>query len=221
MQPLDKTEIFATDYKQWQDNLVATGTSHPAYNSSAGKFYYDIVSNLIWAQKGLCAYTEFKLQAFEKCGRTFWTKGTFTKFEFAGELDHYNPALKKEQGWLWDNFFLIDADVNSKKVKGSKEPKGLLKPDKKNFDPTYFLEYDMSNHIFIPNRIREFEAQRLIKHDIDTLGLNWQPTVERREFYLNEKINDVRYGVITFEEAEANLYQFFTAFKLCKNYISN
>ena len=220
MQPLNKTQILATDYKIWQDNLTGTGTNHPAYNSSGGQFYYDIISNLIWIQKGLCAYTEFKLQAYAKCGAEFWNNGVFSKFTFAGELDHYDPTLKTNQGWLWDNFFLIDSDVNSKKVKGSNRPNGILKPDKVDFNPAYFLEYDMANHLFIPNRDREFAEQALIKHDIDTLGLNWQPTVERRTFYLNDIINDVKYGATTFEAAEQQLYQFFTAFKLCRNYIS-
>jgi len=220
MQPLDKTQILATQYKNWQDNLTATKTNHPAYNSSGGQFYYDIISNLIWLQKGLCAYSEFKLQAYVKCGAEFWINGVFPKFTFAGELDHYDPTLKTNQAWLWDNFFLIDSDVNSKKVKGSKQPKGLLKPDKEGFSPAYFLEYDISNHLFIPNKDREFDEQALIKHDLDTLGLNWQPTVERRATYLNDIIIDVKYGITTFEAAEQQLYQFFTAFKLCRNYIS-
>ncbi len=220
MRKLDKTEILAVEYKNWQDNF-SIAENHPKYNSSAGKFYYDIIANLIWIQKGLCAYTEFMMHDFEKCNPVNWDNNKFKKFAFAGELDHYDPTLKNTQGWLWDNFFLIDSDVNSKKVKGSKKPNSLLKPDKPDFVPSYYLEYDVSIHEFIPKRTRTFEEQNLILHDLNTLGLNWQPTVERRAKYLNEKINDVKYGVVTFENAYLHLIQFFTAFELSKDYMNS
>ena len=219
MRSIDKTAILAKAYKKWEEGFAA-GEHHPPYNSSSGKFYYDIIANLIWVQKGLCAYTEFMMQDFEKCRSEKWVNDSYGKFDFAGELDHYNPLLKETEGWLWDNFFLIDADVNSKKVKGAKEPKGILKPDKPGFDPAYYLEYDVANHLFIPNRERLPEEQIIILDDLNCLGLNWQPTVERRGKYLNEYISDVKYGVITFEEANKKLMQFFTAFDLCKNYMS-
>ncbi len=218
MRKLDKTEILAAEYKTWLDNLPVT-ENHPKYNSSAGKFYYDIIANLIWIQKGLCAYTEFMMQDYQRYNPANWNNNKFNKFNFSGELDHYDPTLKNTQGWLWDNFFLIDSDVNSKKVKGSKKPNSLLKPDKPDFDPSYYLEYDISIHEFIPNKIRTFEEQNLILHDINTLGLNWQPTVERRAKYLNEKVTDVKYGAVSFESAYAGLFQFFTAFKLSENYM--
>lgn len=220
MRKLDKTEILAVEYKNWQDSF-AVNEAQPKYNSSAGKFYYDVIANLIWIQKGLCAYTEYMMQGFEKCNPVNWNNNKFKQFTFAGGLDHYDPTLKNTQGWLWDNFFLIDSDVNSKKVKGSKKPNSLLKPDKPDFDPSYYLEYDVSIHEFIPNRTRTFEEQNLILQDINTLGLNWQPTVERRAKYLNEIINDVKYGVVTFENAYSNLIQFFTAFELSKKYMDS
>jgi hypothetical protein len=221
MQPLDKTQVFAKPYKTWQDNLTATNTNHPAYNSSKGEFYYDIIANLIWVQKGLCAYTEYRLQAFEKCAEKFWDNGKFQKFDFAGELDHYDPTLKANQSWLWDNFFLIDADINSKKVKGNKQPNGILKPDKADFNPADFLEYEIATHLFIPSRLLQPEEQYRVLHDIDTLGLNWQPIKERREEYLNEFLLDVKYKKITFVDAMNKLTQFFTAFRLCREYLES
>jgi hypothetical protein len=218
MRKLDKAEILAIEYKNWQDGFIPA-VNHPNYNSSANQFYYDIIANLIWIQKGLCAYTEYMMQDYEKCAPANWRNNKFDRFDFAGELDHYDPTLKNIQGWLWDNFFLIDSDVNSKKVKGSKKPNSLLKPDKPDFEPSYYLEYDVSIHQFIPNKLRTFDEQALILHDINTLGLNWQPTVERRAKYLNEIINDVRYGEVTFENAYNKLIQFFTAFNLSKNYM--
>lgn len=220
MRRLDKTDILATNYKEWLDAL-AEDINHPTYKSSKGKFYYDIIANLIWIQKGLCAYTEFCMQDYDKCGVEHWTNGFFKQFEFAGELDHYNPKLKENKGWLWDNLFLIDSDVNSKRVKGSLLPKGILKPDKVDFDPLHFLEYDLTNHIFLPSKARSVNEQNDILHDLKTLGLNWQPIVERRAKYLNEKIEDVRYGKTTFKESYNKLHQFFTAFLLCKDYMQS
>ena len=218
MRRIDKTIVLAIKYKEWIYGL-AESDSQPEYNSSKGKFYYDIIANLIWIQQGLCAYTEYYLQDYRKCGIENWNNGIFEKFSFAGELDHYNPQLKKAQGWLWDNLFLIDADVNSKKVKGHTVPLGILKPDNIDFDPHYYLEYDITNHLFLPSKERTIIDQEHILHDLKTLGLNWQPTVERREKYLNEKVNEVRYGVHTYQEAYNNIYQFFTAFELCKSYM--
>lgn len=86
MRRLDKTDILATNYKEWLDAL-AEDINHPTYKSSKGKFYYDIIANLIWIQKGLCAYTEFCMQDYDKCGVEHWTNGFFKQFEFAGELD--------------------------------------------------------------------------------------------------------------------------------------
>jgi len=218
MRKIDKRDILATQYKKWLDNLLEDA-DHPKYNSSKSKYYYDIIANLIWIQKGLCAYTEYFMQDYQQYRDANWTGGVFPEFAFAGELDHYYPHLKENRGWLWDNFFLIDADVNSKKVKGSKVPFGILKPDKIDFDPFYYLEYDISNHLFLPSNERGIDEQLDILHDLKVLGLNWQPTVERRANYLNPIINDVRYGVLTYDDAYGRLYQFFTAFELCKNYM--
>lgn len=219
MRKLNKTDLLALEYKNWED-AIPKGTNHPGYNSSKGRrFYYDIIANLIWVQKGLCAYTEYKLQDFDKCAAAYWQDARFSKFDFAGELDHYDPSLKQNQAWLWDNFFLIDSDVNSKKVKGSKSPKGILKPDKGDFDPHFYLEYNIDEHFFKPSPERTIQEQQDIFHDITVLGLNWQPTVERRKAYLLDKIIDVTYQKLTYDEAYGSLYQFFTAFELCKQYM--
>ena len=78
------------------------------------------------------------MQDSGKCAIANWADGVFKKFQFAGELDHYNPGLKANRGWQWSNLFVIDSDVNSKKVKGSLIPMGILKPDKPDFDPLFF-----------------------------------------------------------------------------------
>jgi hypothetical protein len=220
MRKIDKTEILATAYKTWESN-IKSGEPHPKYNSSGGRFYYDIIANLVWVQKGLCAYTEYQMQGYGHVSPENWTDNKYPQFDFAGELDHYDPDLKTEQGWLWDNFFLIDADINSKKVKGAIKPNGLLKPDKADFDPSFYIEYDVNTHLFCPNRNRTAAEQLDIKHDIETLGLNWDPIKTRRESYLNKKIRAVKYGQQTYSETFTELYQFFTAFELSRPYMEN
>jgi hypothetical protein len=211
MRKIDKTEVLATAYKAWESN-IKSGDPHPKYNSSGGPFYYDIIANLVWVQKGLCAYTEYQMQGHEHTAPGKWANGKFDKFSFAGQLDHYDPELKTTQAWLWDNFFL---------VKGSIKPNGLLKPDKKDFEPAFYLEYDVNTHLFYPNRNRTVTEQLAIKHDIETLGLNWDPIKTRRESYLNKKIRAVKYGQQTYNDTFTELYQFFTAFELSRHYMEN
>jgi hypothetical protein len=221
MRKLDKTQLLATHYKAEIDNLPQD-QPHPAYTSSAWKsYYYDIVANLNWVQKGLCAYTEVLLQDYEHTAPEKWTDGRYGRFECAGQLDHYDPDLKVAQGWLWDNFFLVDAAINSKKVKGSKKPNGILEPDKPDFDPAYWLEYNTEYHIFIPNSGRTIEEQNATLHDINTLGLNWGTVKDRRQKYLNKAMRTVIDKDKSFSDAFAELYQFFTAFELSKAYMES
>lgn len=216
MRKIDKTQILATVYKIWLDKLVQANEDHPAYNSSNGKYYYDIIANLIWVQQGLCAYTELRLQDHSLFALEYWENGKYKQCKTKGELDHYNNTIKERFGWNWDNLFVIDADVN-KKWKRSNTPNGILKPDLPNFDPTQLLEYDLSNHFFIPNRNLNFATQELVNQDISCLGLN--AIADIRRMYLSPLIERVKYQQQTFNEAHNELYQFFTAFEMSKNYM--
>lgn len=217
MQRIDKTDILATAYIDWLHTLSG---DHPKYDSSNGKYYYDIIANLIWIQKGLCAYTERMLidsSVFSKEKREY---GKNHKFKFSGELDHYYPNSVEKHRWSWDNFFLIDSDVNSKKVKGSNIPKGILKPDREDFDPFFFLEYDFKEHRFLPNQEREYLLKKDILVDIETLGLNFKPILDTRKKYLSIIVSDVKFGVKTKELAIKELYQFYTAFEMSMHQIN-
>jgi hypothetical protein len=210
MRKVDKSIILASSYKSWLDKL---GETHPEYTSSNNKYYYDILANLVWIQGGLCAYTEVLLVDKKQVAPDKWTDGTFHKFEVKGALDHYFPNLKKSQGWHWQNFFLIDYDINSK-VKRDKMPHGILKPDESNYDPFYFLEYNYLRHIFIPNSEREIDFQVKIKHDIDVLGLNYGPIVNEREEYLKRLFSEALTGYKEISEIKNELYKFYTAFEM-------
>ena len=51
----------------------------------------------------------------------------YRRVDHAGEMDHYDPLLKEDQYWLWNNLFMIDATVNSRK--DNKPVLNYLKPD--------------------------------------------------------------------------------------------
>ncbi len=211
MRKIDKTLDLATAYKDW---ITSLGTSlHPSYDSQK-EFYKDIVANLLWVQNGLCAYTERFLINSDRVAPEKWIDGRFNKIEIDGDLDHYNPNRKNEYGWEWSNFFVIDKNTNSTRVKGAKTPNAILKPDKEDYDPFHFLEYDFEEHLFTPNSKLEFADQKHIKEDIDILGLNYQPIVDFREKYLTPIILEVQNKQKTLINANKDLIQFKTAFEM-------
>lgn len=213
MRKIDKSVLLATKYEEWLNDLSTKGKNHPKYNSSDFKYYYDIVANLVWLQAGLCAYSEKQLQDPQKCSPELWVDGRFIKFPFGGQLDHYDATLKNNKGWDWDNFFLVDSDLNMKH-KRENRPNGLLKPDMAAFDPNVYLEYKLPEHIFVPNRNLDFETQQKVLHDLTCLGLNFEPIIDIRKSYLAEYLTDIEYQEQTTEQVREKLYQFFTAFEM-------
>ena len=213
MKPINKNLALATAYKTWLENWERNNLTHPTYNSSNGKFYYDIVANLLWVQKGLCAYTEKFLIDPKRVDPNLWKGGTFNKFEFLGNLDHYDATLKTDKGWAWDNFFMIHTDVNTK-VKRDKGVNHILKPDKETFDPFYYLDYDLATHLFFANADREPDEIAKIAHDIFALGLNFQPISDYRKIALAPIIEKVKYRALSIDEARAELHEFYTAFEM-------
>lgn len=213
MRKIDKSVLLATKYKKWLDDLSKNGKTHPKYTSSAFKYYYDIVANLVWLQAGLCAYSERKMQDHRKCAPEKWTEGAFKQFQFSGQLDHYDAAFKTTKGWDWDNFFLIDADLNVKSKRDTR-PHGILKPDMAAFDPNVYLEYKLPDHIFVPNRQLDFATQEKVRHDLTCLGLNFEPIIDIRKEYLSPYLTDIEYQAQTPDQVRLRLTQFYTAFEM-------
>lgn len=211
MQKINKSLELATEYKKWLDGINRKAV-HPRYTSSNHRFYYDIVSNLLWVQKGLCAYTELFLCDVELFEKSKWQNGKFNKFDFKGQLDHYDATLKEKKGWDWSNFFMIDSDVNRKK--NDKKMSGLLKPDHDDYDPFYFLQYDFKTHNFIPNAERTDAQQDRILKEINILGLNFQPIIDHRKNYITPLIDDVSLGIKSIESVRKGLFQFYTSFEM-------
>ncbi|MDI9366519.1 MAG: hypothetical protein QM541_16300 [Flavobacterium sp.] len=211
MQKIEKNIMLATEYKKWLDKINKKA-KHPIYTSSNHRFYYDVIANLLWVQKGLCAYTELFLCNAKYFDKLNWDNGKFNQFEFKGQLDHYDATLKEKKGWDWNNFFMIDSDVNRKK--NNKKMSGYLKPDKDDYDPFYFLEYDFKTHNFIPSTERTDEAQDKILEEINILGLNFQPIIDNRKNYITPLIDDVSLGIKSQNDVRKNLFQFYTSFEM-------
>jgi hypothetical protein len=213
MKKIDKNLSLATSYKKWLDGIEKTGKNHPTYNSSNHRFYYDIIANLLWVQQGLCAYTEAFLINKNNVAPDKWNAGTFNRFDTLGQLDHFDPKLKETKGWEWDNFFMVHSDVNTK-LKRDKKVNGIIKPDKEDYNPFYFLEYNFKLHHFLPNRERTLKEQNLIYQDIIIIGLNYQPIIDYRIAELKPIIDDVLLGKLTSVKATQKLKQFYTAFEM-------
>ncbi|MEA5461247.1 hypothetical protein VB796_19445 [Arcicella sp. LKC2W] len=215
MRKIDKTTILSTAYKNWEESL----SEHPEYNSSKNKFYYDVVMNLFHCQQGLCAYTEQLL-----CISTFydgqnWKDGIYQKpqnWSVKGQLEHFDSTQKKTKGWLWDNFFMADTDVNTK-IKRTKPVNNILKFDHPNYNEFELLEYDSQRHIFIANTDLEEAVQEQINEMLFTLGVNHEPVRTVREDYLEYKIRAILNLINTWENI--NIIQFPTAFEFCKREI--
>ena len=217
MRKINKKLELATAYKKWLDAINKSGKNHPKYNSSNFRFYYDIIANLLWVQDGLCAYTEMYLINKNHVASNKFTIGKIQRFDFLGQLDHYDSLLKDTKGWEWTNFFMIHSDVNRKK--NDKPVNSILKPDKDDYDPFYFLEYDFRTYNFIPNKERDFDLQLKILQDINFLGLNFQPIIDYRRDELNPIIDKVDLGTMTVAEARRGLKKFYTAFEMSLKHI--
>ena len=213
MRKIDKNLNLATAYAKWIAELEKEGKDHPRYTSSKLKFYNDIVGNLLWVQRGLCAYTEMFLMDPVRVAPEEWAEGKAPPFKTLGELDHYDSTLKGTKAWQWENFFMVQSDVNAK-VKRDRPVNGILKPDADGYDPFYFLEYDFKKHLFAPCRERDKDMQDRILEDINILGLNYEPVKDCRRKELTKIKDAIYFEQITLEEAREALTQFYTAFEM-------
>lgn len=211
MRFVDKRINRATEYEAWLNSLGRK--KHPKYSSSSFRYYYAIIFDLLLCQQGLCAYTEKFLTNIHEIDNEIWNGNQCKPFKFAGQLDHYDPKLKESEGWLWDNFFVADTDVNTKN-KRQISPLGILKPDVAGFSASNFLQYDLKQHIFIPKITLTAAERKNIRHDLYALGVNFEPIIQLRKKYLNPYLQKIKYSQLTVDQAKVELIQFFTAFDM-------
>jgi hypothetical protein len=195
MKKIDKTNCIAKEYYEWQLN-----NRSPYYSSH--KYYKDVLIALLNCQEGLCAYTEYRL--IEKDKINMLSKAFEIDFKYIGDRpespsdnEHFNSNLKKRNGWAWDNFFAVFSPINRdiKRVRELEVGKNLswkemqiLKPDTKDYDPYKFLEYDIDEHMFYPNRDLDPKTMATVKDIIYVLGLNYGFIRMKRKEYLSTKI---------------------------------
>lgn len=210
MRYIQKRIVKAKSYQKWHEDIGSK--RHPKYVSSSFRYYYDIVYDLLVCQRGLCAYTERFLVNVQDLSTIRWNDGQCSSFRFSGQLDHYDPTLKESRGWDWDNFFIVDTDVNTKS-KRSLSPNRILKPDIKGFDANRYLQYILSEHIFIPKTSLTDDEKEKVKWDLFVLGVNFEPIVQLRRKYLQCYVERLRYLQQSVEDIRSELFQFHTAFE--------
>lgn len=178
---------------------------------------------LYLCQDGLCAYTEQSLCQSAIYATTNWKNGRYIAEiptqKPLGSLDHFDPTLKANQAWLWSNFFMINFEVNSSKIKGSKPVDPILKPDRDGYDPFELLEYDMQLHTFRPNEKLESAEFEKVENMINVLGINHID--EDRKDLLSKTLRLIYTCHWTWDEAETKTRQFPTALKMCRIQLEN
>ena len=172
MQKIDKSNIRSTKYKEWLEGLNG---DHPPYRSNQ-KYVQDIKMSLLACQNGLCAYTEELL-----CDRTLLSDDNWEDGKYAGDinnqnlvngdLEHFDCTLKDTQGYLWDNLFMVNSNINCR-VKGTKPVDNILKPDRGTYDPDVYLQFDDEVNAFIANQNLSDEDKIGVEEMIVTLGIN-------------------------------------------------
>jgi hypothetical protein len=181
MRKIDKTKILSTQYKKWVDRLNRDKVKHPEQNRT---YYNDVMMNLLHCQKGVCAYTEMIICNPELLDDGNWKNGRYKskKVDRLGSLDHFDPRLKKDKYWEWDNLFVISLDINVKK--GAKGVDDILKPDSPQYDPFKLLEYNAITNLFGPHRdIEDRDLRERIKRMIKVLQLNHNTVCYHRKTF--------------------------------------
>ena len=215
MRKIDKTCNLSTVYKAWEEDLTIP---HPIYNNNSARTqrYKDVVTQLLYCQDGLCAFTE-QIICDKSCyEEDKWTDGQYApdKPEFEGELDHFDSDRKTNEGWAWDNFLVVSTHINQKR-KGSKPVDDILKPDHPDYNENKVLAYNLDTNRFLPNLNLTTAEQERVQNMIEVLGLNFGSIVRKRREYLSDRFTLMEY------EDDVAINQFPTAFKMSRQLRDN
>ena len=203
MRKIDKSQIMSKNYEEWLKDLE--DEEHPSYDSySKTKYYTDIKMSLLYCQGGLCAYSEKRLCDSKYFDLAHWKEGIYKtqlsksdKSKILGDIEHFDESLKSTKAFLWDNLFVVDTHINCR-VKGRKKIiKGILKPDKEDYNPYNYLEFDLETGYFFPLSSLSDKEQDDIENMINNLGLNCYDS-DRKEYIqlfldLNKKREPTQY----------------------------
>lgn len=209
MRRIDKTVILSSEYKKWLDKLNRDKVKHPSTNRT---YYCDVVMNLLYCQKAVCAYTEMLICDPMLLTEDKWENGRYKseKPSQLGSLEHFDPRLKMDKFWEWDNLFVIHSKINV--IKRDSEVDYILKPDSPEYDPMKLLDYDEFTHHFIPHTEIEDETLRTrIQRMIDVLQLNHGTVRYERETFFYRIAGDVK------TNKKTEIDRFFTAYDMTKD----
>lgn len=214
MKRIYKSTILSTEYKDWVDSFTGEHEPYGAKN----KHYFDVRMSLFYCQNGLCAYTEEILCDESLLNVSNWTDGKHIALignEFTyGDVEHFDESLKPTKGWLWDNLFMVQGDIN-KRVKGRKGVKYILKPDSPDYDEYKYLSYNHDADVFYPNDALEPDEKEDVEYMITTLGIN---KVVRRKDLIKELVVANEVGLL---DDLPNPIEYITAWNMTKNNLSN
>lgn len=214
MRKIDKSQILSTVYNQWEENFEKNNLPHDKYNSATNDYYNDVVMNLLYCQKGLCAYTEVQLCPQEFIEKENWLQG---KYQFNnkvhnGQLEHFDESLKSKRNdscgkkdWLWSNLFMVDSDTNNRKA--TKEVDYILKPDTEEYNEFELLDYDTESHLFGANLSLPADIRFRINYMInEVLGINFPNLVDKRR---NTIVKAIEFGTDCFENEFPTAFEFY------------
>jgi len=228
MRKIDKSKILATAFENDLKIFVAENGKHPHYEKDdtfKRKHYTSVFFNLLACQKGLCVYTEALIASEDLLFDEFWENGIFKKEiqtkTLDGDIEHFNPDLKENQGWEWSNLFLCSTHIN-RKIKGRNKVDDVFKPDNPNYEPTKYMTFNFKTQLFVPLPKIEDENKELfekVKNMISSLGINSETIKSRRTEMLLRMKTDIQNKLKTVQYVEKNeLKEFFTAFEMSKRY---
>ncbi len=219
MRKIDKTPFWATAFANYIKEYNNKFGHHPVYDSSKNAYYNDIYYNLLFCQRGLCAYTEDLIDdTIWKAVPQNWEKGKYIgkTLKLDADLEHFDPKLKDKQGWDFDNLFLVKI-YNNRKIKLGKDVHLFFKPDLPNYNPKKYMEYNFLTHQFVPLNDLSEDLYTKVDYMIDTLGINAHSVISNRRQYLLEIKITLKNEFVAFEIYQnERLYKFFTAFEMSK-----
>lgn len=187
----EKSKILSAVYKKWVDELDTADEKHPTSSKTHNDFYIDVLMNLLYCQKGVCAYTEMPLCEPELLTPDNWENGKYQikdeKPERFGEIDHFNPDKKDDKYWDLENLFVVLERVN--RLKRTKKVADRFKPDSPEYAPENFLEYDFITGRFRPQldiKNKDLALYNSIEEMIKVLNLNYGLIPRERKKFLRQ-----------------------------------
>lgn len=171
-----KSYLLKDTYSSYEniDTEIKNSIREILFRNQAVKNYDN--SNLL-SVVSLCAYTEKKIET-----PYLQQKDLYKVIE---DIEHIDPSIKKENlGLFENNLCLVYHYININKVNYCPI---ILNPYLDNYDPIFYLDYDVISDKFIVN-IENFSENCLehqnIQSDIERLGLNSTKGVRSKEIKL-------------------------------------